>query len=198
MSIWSPESPAEVARAGWIFVALLFAPLAVFPALWWHVYMTPSANVYSAACAGILGVPATWIVLSRGQRLASLGLHPYYGRHRRMGAREFIVGFLGIFLSLYAWATAAVFLAVWMQASRPAERTFAVSEAKQCTSKCLGCSRKAKFVGWPGISVSPVCVEGFRPDIVQGERVVVKARFSAIGVYVESINRASAIWPPYN
>lgn len=192
MNLLSPTSKAEVERSGWLFVALFILPLIPLGVLWWSAYPTADAHWRAFGTALVLSFPATVWAVRRASKLVELGIHRYYSKARPLGWRQYAGVWLGLLLVLYAWASAVAAIWVWLPVRPASEQSFAVAEAKQCTRRCLGCYRQAKLAAWPGSTIGSICVEGIDPMVQSGERLVVRGRFSSLGVHVQSVRRANA------
>ena len=191
MSLLCPSSKAEVARSGWLFAVLLLLPLVPFGPLWWSAHLTAGAHWWAFGTAAFLSLPtAVWSV-RRVNRLVGLGIHPHYSKARPMPSRQYFAVWVGVLLSLYAWGAAAVTSWVSLPFRLTSEQSFVVVEARECKTRCLACKRRATLGSWPG-AFGSVCVDWIEPAVQAGERLVVRGRFSPLGVHVESVHRANA------
>jgi hypothetical protein len=109
-----------------------------------------------------------------------------------MRLRQRLVAALGIFVFVYVWLVSILFMGVALPHTSSSELSFTVSAVSECTRKCMGCRREAKLVAWPGTLKSTVCTDGLNSELAHGDRVVVKGRFSPLGVHVESVRGANA------
>lgn len=192
MSLLFPTTKQEGTWAGWLFALLFAGSLALLAASYWSVYPSSEAHFSAFGAALLLSVPAVVLLLVRAHRLVSRGLHLYYSKGRPVPIGQQFMTWLGVLFVLYFGLQALLAVAVWFPLGASLDRSFVVAEAKPCKRKCSGCSHRVKLASWSGSEIGSLCAEHIEPRLQQGERVVVRGRFSALGVYVESLRRASA------
>ena len=99
---------------------------------------------------------------------------------------EFVRSWVGAAGLLFGAAFAISSLV--LVASPTEERTYWLSELKNCTSKCLFCSTNASVSMLSGMPTR-LCVEDLDPPLAPGYRVVVRGRFAAHMSLVLEVSR---------
>lgn len=197
MSLLSPTNPVDVKRAGWVFGGLILMPLLAHLAFLDNTYLSSDAWFRAWMVAVALGVPVGVLLVRRMYRLIRLGLHPTYSAKSAPSPFQFYIALPIVMMFLVVlWAHMLVGAFVWFPGRPILERTFVVAEARECKRKCGGCRYKARLRGWPGRDMAQVCTQGIEPRVQGGEPLVVRGRFSSLGVHVESVRRTRRPPPP--
>ncbi|MDO5653796.1 MAG: hypothetical protein Q4G39_06800 [Brachymonas sp.] len=179
----------------WFVVVLAISvagmPVLVFIPLLRHVYPFSHVHLWLVKISVLCSVPLGIWLYRRDKAVPMPGVPRRYAK--RLKPREYVMVALGLPLVLYVFFLSLVVLAMWWPGRALVEQAFVVATTSECNSRCGGCYYRAHLEPLaPGLlqqqSLKHVCVEHLKP-LQDGNHLVLRGRFSSLGVYVQSVHR---------
>ena len=184
MSLLWPQTRAEVKAAGWVFSPLLIVPQLGFLVLFWRLFFTSDAHLWTLGASLVLSLPLAVFVLRRASYLAEAGLHPYWGAGQSRSVKQRILVWLGMTYVLYFTGLMLLALHLVIFGEQTSDMGV-VAEAERCTRKCLGCAQTATVD--MGLLKPTVCTDGLASQPVPGSSLILTGRFTRTSLYVTTV-----------
>jgi len=186
MSYFWPRTKREAAASAWPVVFFVVGPLVAFVVLFWNLYFTSDALLWTFLTSISVAIPFTAILVRRASHMARLGIHPWFRAGHRFGLRQRFVLWLALscFLHFFGLALLGLHLLV---AGQPSSLDATVKGARPCAIRCLGCSHIATVRS--SLMEADICVDRLESRPVPGSKVILRGRSTGLAHFVSYVQQ---------